>query len=161
MDSQTTLSERPLVLAVAVIMGSFLASGCDLVVNPRIDVYEGKKPGYQVKQVEELKSLKASPIKGAKVWLMGGGDLKLADNSSGPGTYNTHFRKPWVRRDEIKQIQVKFKCTKDGYSTVEGSFTLGAFMGEDEKTVLVRMKPIEDEAKEESGGDAGDAGNEK
>ena len=163
-----SVKKSALVCAASLVMGSVLVPGCSRVISARIAVYEGREPGYQVMKAEELKSLHAEPIKEVKVLLSKdrGPWRSALKQSPEPGRYFKSFGKPppgcGGYSKETKQTQVDFKCRKDGYSTVKGSFTLGEFMAEGEKRVLVvRMKPVEDEAEQEPESDTAEKGEQK
>ena len=130
-------------------------TGCDQYVATRLDVYEGKEPGYRVTEVSNVKSLDTSPLKDVQVRFIDRGlESSYTTDSSGI-CYGEFIVGSFGWQGQTK---IRFKCTKEGYSTVKGSFTLGEFMGEhskprgeQDKTVLVRMKPLDGKTAGDSG----------
>ena len=156
-------------LVLSVLVCALLTVGCDRFVEPRIDVYEGKESGYRVTEVSEVRSLDASPLENVRVQMFRARDPGAPPPSlwtgktDRSGIHKGHFSAApgSCARARVKQQQIRFKCMKKGYATVEGSFTLGEFMGKKNKTVLVRMKPVRDNTAQDPEEGDSDKGEEK
>jgi len=131
----------------AVLLWLLLICGCDTVFDVRMNIYEREQAGWQVKKSREIESTQGSPIEGVHVKLRWEhDDWWVSRVSSTKGAIQRQLTLggfPWDLGD-MKRTKMHFKCRKEGYMPVEGSFTIGEFWksySQHGKTVLVFMQP--------------------
>ncbi len=103
-------------------------------VEIRMDVYEGDEPGYCLTEVSKVGS-NATPVEDVRIRFIEAGSsfFEIAES----GTVRTAFQK---KKFGESPVEIHFKCWKEGYGSVKGTFALKEFMGEEDKTVLVKIK---------------------